>query len=165
MTRLKLAGRAGHVGRGACWGALVVLGSLLVALAAHAEGEAPDVSAKPPAGSQSEAERWGKMTSEEALEVVMVPLQERLSLTSEQVTKVRPIATDYLKAVGSLREQYKAEEIGMMSLMWSMQTAGQTMSDRILPLLDTKQAEEYEALKTEQRTKMMEGLANRISGG
>ena len=163
MTRLKLAGRAGRVGRGACWGALVVLGGLLVTHAAYAEDEAPDVSAKPPA--EDSAARWDKMTSEEALEVVMVPLQERLSLTSEQGTKVRPIAADYLKAVGSLREQYKAEEIGMMSLMWSMQTEGQTMSDRILPLLDTKQAEEYEALKTEQRTKMMEGLANRISGG
>lgn len=100
-------------------------------------------------------------TGKEAVDQVMKVLSERLALSDEQKSEIRPSVAEMVASMTKLRDRYKAGEIKPMALAMQMQMLEKKSSVLIGPILTDEQRAQYETLRQEQRRRMMEEMKKR----
>lgn len=142
------------------WGIFIVVCSLLMAQGAAAQGAA-DSDPSPEAPSVP----FEMPTPEEAVTQIMTGLDERLTLSDEQKSEIRPTVVDMVAKIQKLRERFEAGELKPMALGMQLQMTEKKASALIDPVLDEKQRAEYAALRQEQRRRMMQEMQKRAASG
>ena len=142
------------------WGTFIVVCSLLMAQGAAAQGAA-DSDPSPKAPSVP----FEMPTPEEAVTQIMTGLDERLTLSDEQKSEIRPTVVDMVAKIQNLRERFEAGELKPMALGMQLQMTEKKASALIDPVLDEKQRAEYAALRQEQRRRMMQEMQKRAASG
>ncbi|MEE3327537.1 MAG: hypothetical protein VX252_09395 [Myxococcota bacterium] len=142
------------------WGMLVLACGLLVA-----QGAAAEDAAVPDTAGGAKGETFKMPTGEEAVAQIMTGLNERLALSDEQQTEIRPTVVDMVATIQKLRDKFKAGELKPMALGMQLQMAEKKASALIDPVLDEKQRVEYAALRQEQRRRMMQEMQKRAAAG
>ena len=139
-------------------GLLLLAFGLLVVPVAGAEGDGD-------AAGGAEAPAFEMPTPEEAVKQIMTGLDERLTLSDEQKTEIRPTVVDMVATIQKLRDRFKAGELKPMALGMQLQMAEKKASASIDTVLDEKQRAEYAALRQEQRRRMMQEMQKRAASG
>ena len=142
------------------WGIFIVVCSLLMSQGAAAQGAA-DSDPSPEAPSVP----FEMPTPEEAVTQIMTGLDERLTLSDEQKSEIRPTVVDMVAKIQKLRERFEAGELKPMALGMQLQMTEKKASALIDPVLDEKQRAEYAALRQEQRRRMMQEMQKRAASG
>lgn len=139
-------------------GLLLLAFGLLVVPVAGADGDGD-------ASEEAEAPAFEMPTPEEAVKQIMTGLDERLTLSDEQKTEIRPTVVDMVATIQKLRDRFKAGELKPMALGMQLQMAEKKASASIDTVLDEKQRAEYAALRQEQRRRMMQEMQKRAASG
>lgn len=103
-------------------------------------------------------------TGPEAVDQIMKGLDERLALSEEQQKEVRPHIEQMVASMQKLRERFEAGQLNPMALGMQIQMAEKKASVLIDPVLNDEQRAQYQALRQEQRRRMMEELQKRAAG-
>jgi hypothetical protein len=145
--------------------------TLVLAVASFALAEEP--ATPDPEGGTTGAEsvqsaldrQLAEMPSgEEGVDRILGELTQRLTLSDAQQTAIRPIVGDAVASMERVRDRYLAGEISLMALGMQIQMAGQKAATRVEPHLTPDQAEEYAAMRQEQRREMMKAIQQAASG-
>ena len=92
----------------------------------------------------------------------MAILTEKLKLTPEQETEVRPIIEDFSEKRHTLFEKYQGKGRGAYRDLFSeAKTLNEEMKSKLKPILTADQIEVYTKLREEQRAEIREELKNR----
>lgn len=79
-------------------------------------------------------------------------LKERLSLSEEQVTQIRPIVEEQIEKRRAIHEKYKDEgRSGRRSMRDEMQKTREDMETRLEAILSTEQMDAFRKLQDERR--------------
>ncbi len=151
-------------------GLLPSLLCLAVILGTGAEaGAQAQPQAKPPAqpGSMPSPEAMKAMvdaqldqmpSGEEGVSMIMGELTQKLTLTPDQQTKIKPIIGTTVSSMEKVRDRYKAGEISAMAVGMQLQMAGQKAATQVEPLLTPEQSATYAAMRQAQRREMMKAM-------
>ncbi len=91
----------------------------------------------------------------------MTMLTEKLKLTPEQESEVRPIIQDFSEKRQALFQKYQGKGRGAYRDLFSeAKTLNEEMKSKLKPILTTDQIEAYTKLREEQRSEMREELKN-----
>lgn len=142
------------------WGLLLLACGLMLAQGASAQGAAGSDAA-----GGAETPPFQMPTPEEAVTQIMTGLNERLTLSDEQKSEIRPTVVDMVAKIQKLRERFEAGELKPMALGMQLQMTEKKASALIDPVLDEKQRAEYAALRQEQRRRMMQEMQKRAASG
>ncbi len=92
----------------------------------------------------------------------MAILTEKLKLTPEQETEIRPIIQDFSEKRQALFQKYQGKGRGAYKDLFSeAKTLNEEMKSKLKPILTADQIEAYTKLRDEQRSEMREELKNR----
>jgi hypothetical protein len=97
-------------------------------------------------------------SGEEGVNRIMTSLDERLKLTDEQKTDIRPSVESTVAQMEKIRDRFEAGEITPMALGMQMQMTTQKAAVLIEPILTEEQQVEYAAMRQEQRREMMKAM-------
>ena len=142
------------------WGLCLLACGVFVAQGASAQGAAGSDAA-----GGAESPPFEMPTPEEAVTQIMTGLNERLTLSDEQKSEIRPTVVDMVAKIQKLRERFEAGELKPMALGMQLQMTEKKASALIDPVLDEKQRAEYAALRQEQRRRMMQEMQKRAASG
>jgi hypothetical protein len=150
----------------ACASLVLILAASSSALAEETATPDPEAGTTDASSMQSALDRQlAEMPSgEEGVDRILGELTERLTLTGAQQTAIRPIVGDAVASMERVRDRYLAGEISLMALGMQVQMAGQKAATRVEPHLTPEQAEEYAAMRAEQRREMMKAIQQAASG-
>lgn len=153
-------------GLAACAFLSLILAVAPFALAEEAAAPDPDAGTTGAESMQSALDRQlEEMPSgEEGVDLILGELTKRLTLSDAQQTAIRPIVGDAVASMERVRDRYVAGEISLMALGMQLQMAGQKAATRVEPHLTPEQAEEYAAMRQEQRREMMKAIQQAASG-
>lgn len=89
---------------------------------------------------------------------IMGELDERLTLSDEQKTEIRPVIMVTVASMERIADKFKAGEISPMALGMQMQMVGQKAASKVELHLTEAQKAEYEKMRQEQRREMMQAM-------
>jgi hypothetical protein len=95
-------------------------------------------------------------TGEEGVKQILAPMTERLQLTDDQLTEVRPIVEGLVADMASARSKLETGETTIMKFMMEMNMQGEAAATQIEQHLTETQLAEYAAMREEQKMRMME---------
>ncbi len=95
-------------------------------------------------------------TGEEGVKQILDPMTERLQLTDDQLTEVRPIVEGLVSDMESAKAKLETGETTIMKFMMEMNMQGEAAATQIEQHLTETQLAEYTAMREEQKMRMME---------
>jgi hypothetical protein len=130
-------------GSAALIGSLACLASIFVAMAASAQM------------NPMMKEQLDRIPSgDEGVAQILGPMTERLKLSDEQVTEVRPIIVELVSDMQSAKSKLESGETTVMKFMMEMNMQGEAAAAEVEQHLDEAQLAEYASMREEQKLRM-----------
>ncbi len=95
-------------------------------------------------------------TGEEGVNQILEPMKTRLDLSDAQVAEVKPIVEELVAGMESGKADLESGETTIMKFMMQMNMQGEAAAKEIEQHLTEPQLAEYEAMRAEQKQRMME---------